>query len=442
MNKFPHFSKYQISLQICFCLFACNQAAHSADAYSRQGDGQTPKPSYLQGGIKEEASLRPALKLIQSREIQPQSLKGQAAWPPGSTIPQSDITLTQFYGSARYVDGKKESIQSQSAQSSYVRGISGTIPPISSYSLNQQSQLFNYKSIYSSKPPTSYKGVTNFITDFEAPPQPISHYKGVETWANGYEVTEVSHDSPSVARLSELQTIGTNIKVFYPDYLVAKVEPTAINPTSPLASLTPNSNRATISVSSANHGVVAWAPGYEVTVNVPGLARETLGGIWSTTSHKQELTAVPGSLPPHKFPLNKMFVQAEPPQVAKAQLLPELASKAREVSPSWDAWYKKMAQVIYSRWQYADIGLGTARVRVTVTRARTIGATVVDFTPTTDIERNIQAETLFRETAIKTINNISDFEIPQFPQEADCQKVHFEVELKRSINGPTGVSII
>ncbi len=75
-----------------------------------------------------------------------------------------------------------------------------------------------------------------------------------------------------------------------------------------------------------------------------------------------------------------------------------------------------------------------------VTRDRDISCQLIDFTPAPDIKRDVAAETLFRESAVKAVNMVTKFEIPDLPP-LDTDKVVFDLDLKRVVDGPIGVDV-
>jgi hypothetical protein len=99
-----------------------------------------------------------------------------------------------------------------------------------------------------------------------------------------------------------------------------------------------------------------------------------------------------------------------------------------------------MAKAIYTHWQMVDVCPGTAKLEVTVKANHDISGQVIEFTPVADIERNVQRETEFREMAVKIVDQLGFFEIPGFPNTPNSQVV-FDIDLKRTVNGPTGSSV-
>jgi hypothetical protein len=126
--------------------------------------------------------------------------------------------------------------------------------------------------------------------------------------------------------------------------------------------------------------------------------------------------------------------------VATGLLLPQLRAQALE-KISWDEWYKRVARAIYCRWQYAEVGPGVATVRMVVTKDRDISCQLIDFQPATDIKRDAVAETFFRESALKAVRMVTKFEIPELPTPLDSDKVVFDLDLKRVVDGPVGVDV-
>jgi len=166
------------------------------------------------------------------------------------------------------------------------------------------------------------------------------------------------------------------------------------------------------------YGVVAFSPGYQVHVAVPRSTREGLGGSWSA----QEASASSAA------GLN-----------ASPLLLKGIS--ARPVAMSWQQWFRLTAGAIYARWKHAEVGPGTAHVQVTVTVNQDISGIVEDFTPAEGVERDVKAETEFREAALRSVDLISRYEIPRFPQGSDRKKVVFNVELRRTVTGEAGFDV-
>src|SRR5262249_31163290 len=99
------------------------------------------------------------------------------------------------------------------------------------------------------------------------------------------------------------------------------------------------------------------------------------------------------------------------------------------------------ATAIYSRWQHVQVGPGLATVLVTITKARDLSCRVIAFEPADSAERNATAESAFRDQALTAVRDVRTFEIPEFPSFAQQDQVTFEVELKRTIDGPIGIDI-
>src|SRR5262249_43327592 len=156
-------------------------------------------------------------------------------------------------------------------------------------------------------------------------------------WRPGYEVARVRTIAPSYSPTSTLdlrnKLLSTGTTAQLPGY------------------------KASASGLKASRGIVCWAPGYEISVQTPGLIKESLGGMWYSPSHPREVGGV------------KSFLGATPTptgMVAAPLLLPELREKTSDRNLDWDTWYKRVAKAVYSRWQFADVGPGLAVVRVTI----------------------------------------------------------------------------
>jgi len=133
-----------------------------------------------------------------------------------------------------------------------------------------------------------------------------------------------------------------------------------------------------------------------------------------------------------------IFTRAEPAaEIAKAGVLSQFQA---DKSTTWPQWYRAVAKTIYTHWQMVNVCPGTAKLEVTVKANHEISAQVINFTPAADIERNVPKETEFRELAVRIVDQLSFAEIPDFPNPPTNQVV-FDIDLKRTVDGPTGPSV-
>lgn len=395
-------------LAISFCLGLNNAVA--------------AKPAkVLQGSVKHEASLRPSLKVLPGQERrQPRDGTARQDFFPLNT------GVDQFKGSVSGFAGQLPQLL-RNAPPHYDKRIWGIIPPISTYTLRPRNSVlwvapgFEVTRQFNSFVPTSSgRGVTSWepgygVTRVKEVDRnvrlPVS-VKGVTAWEPGYEVARVRTIAPSLSPAPMLdlrnKLLSTSTTAQLPGY------------------------KASASALKTRRGVICWAPGYEVSVQTPGLIKESLGGMWYAPSYPRNVSSV------------KTFLEAVPApsgMVAAPLLLPELRPGAADKNLDWDSWYKRIAKAIYSRWQYADVGPGFAVVRVNITTARDLSCRLVDFTPAEDMDRNVVAETAFREAAVKAVNSVRTFEIPELPPMQGHNRVTFDVEMKRTIDGPIGIDV-
>jgi hypothetical protein len=389
----------------------------------------------LEGSVKENASLHPSLKVLPAPEHPPTF----PAYTKHDLYPL-DADLIEYKGNARYDGGKPAPSRNNGIPDSTHR-IQGVIPPISNYTLVPRNTIlwvapdFEINSVgeqrsltYGATPkqtktPTANKGVTTWTDDYDSVstvsgshPQlaaiPVTN-KGVTSWESGYEV---------VRSISLQSLIGKNAV-----NRTASMENTSMGP--------PRQRQVSTIVSRS--GVVCWTPGYEVSLETPGLIKTSLGGMWyapdSSSSSAQGLSGSPTLL-------EVVPVTLPPAMMAAPLLLPGLRSRTQGQSTDWSSWYKGIAEAIYSRWQSVQVGPGIATIRVTITRARDLSCRVVDFQPAEGAERNAISETAFREAALTTVKEVRTFEIPEFPP-ASQDEVTFDVELKHTIDGPVGIDI-
>ena len=411
------------------------EGANNADIdHTKTTSAKSAKLSpLLQGGIKDDAFLHPSLKL----------LPGKAGAATGNNGLNSSIKHDVAPLGADMLRGPGGVLYAPGQPMPYVvpsvSGRSGNIPPISTYTLIPQNSIIqvapgygisstpgingsaSYPSLYSSTPPVSVKGVTSYV--------------------EGWQLPSVSrHDIPV-----QLPTSGTGIAVFQPGYEAGKLTGDA-----PLVSLTGTTTPSSsgngvsnftpggkVSFSTPGSGIVCWAPGYEVSVQTASFNKETLGGMWST----------PAALPPQlvatqqSLPSIRTYIEAVPPMMATPLLLPGLKSDLSGVNLTWDQWYHRVAKAIYSRWQTTAVGAGQATVRLTVTNDRQLSCKVVDFTPAADVPRNVEIETVFREAALKSANDVSMFEIPEFPAGSTLERVTFDVQMRHTVDGAAGFTV-
>lgn len=386
----------------------------------------------LQGGIKDDASLNPSLKLLK-----PATEKGKPLLPGGGTFIPGQVTQISGHTSSGPLS---PILQPSSAQPGvYQRTMSGTISPISTYTMTRSNSRVWVAPGYEVTPAN-----TSRSTDYVPPTSSSSSVmtqKGVTTWAPGFDVTSISQVAGATASIVAGHGVGTGIAAYLPKYEVHKVTvtspPMAFDPVTTMQKgVTAFAPGYEVTVISHNKGVVSWTPGYELSKLVQGAYKETLSGVWHSGSPTPALLANQGVLSQPQFA--KVLVGPEP-MVATGLLLPQLRAQAVE-KLTWDEWYKRVARAIYCRWQYAEVGPGSATLRMVVTKDRDISCQLIDFTPAPDIKRDVAAETLFRESAVKAVNMVTKFEIPDLPP-MDTDKVVFDLDLKRVVDGPIGVDV-
>lgn len=441
-----------------------NSSGNSNGLYSNgYSSGLYSSSGALQGGVKNEAVIRPAVRLTPQYYGQAQSGGG------AGLIPNRDEFMpVQYKGSVRIsppdLSGAVNSsaLGSQSPQydrpggypsnypGSYPGGLSGAIPPISSYVRTPANGVINYGAAPSFMPVSV--GSSSYVYNFNQRDSRHSQNQVSRSQIFSNNFLQNLPRSPGEPELPHyipvhFPTTGTGITVLDPSLAVTEAARLPDDPPS-VQMVGPGFNNSMISSTTSNHltnssfqethyitrGGITTAPGYEVTITPPGLAKETLGGHWAAGVTPIGITAIPGTLSPEK-----MFVKEAPvASTARAQVLPALRSS--QTCASWKDWYSTVARAIYSRWTNIEVCPGTAKLQVTVRADHDISAQVVNFTPAVDIERNIPRETDFRESAVNVVNSVGFFEIPDFPA-TKVDQVVFDIDLKRTVDGPGGVSV-
>lgn len=385
----------------------------------------------LQGGIKSETQLNPSLRLFPQFQGQ---VNGNGAYGRPLSPLRDSYTPEQIRGNVHTggtnggISGGPVELLGDTARGGNGR-MYGLIAPISSYTS------------------TPAHGVVNYI--------PGSNVTSIFSGSNRSVDTTPSH----------YQTVGRGVTVLSPELAVSSVPvPVTAQPTtffggrmvgSALGALTSAIQPALQMIAPGiytvsnlrtslpqveethyitRHGITT-APGYEVTITPPGQSKETLGGRWSANQPTPvSLSAVPGTLQSQRI-----FTRIEPvSEMARTRVLTQFQAPPCD---TWPQWYRAVAKAIYTRWQTADVCPGTAKLEVTIKPDHDISGRVVEFIPATDVERNIPRETEFRETAVQIVDQVGFFEIPDFPK-PPANQVTFDIDLKRTVDGPTGVSIV
>lgn len=380
----------------------------------------------LQGGIKSETSINPSLRVT---PVYGGRVGAQGGYLKPLRPTEDGTEPVQYKGGVRVGGPLDADIESggptmYSGSNSHGRHIQGVIAPISSYRKTPANGVIDYG------PATGYLPSTNNMQAMEAPP----HYQTV-----GRGVTVLSKELV-VEHMPVVMPFGPGNLPY-----VQMIRPSMSSTIGYLFS--PGSDghtSSTVATSSDSHyitrGGVTSLPGYEVTISPPGLEKQTLGGVWSANypapaNAPKSLMANAGLLSPQR-----LFTRAEPvTNMARANMLSQFASGNNKCT-NWGDWYRTVADAIYSRWQNLDVCPGTSKLEVTVKADHEISARVVEFVPAADIDRNVPRETEFRETSVRIVNNIGFFEIPDFPA-PQTEQVVFNIDLKRTVDGPTGVSI-
>jgi hypothetical protein len=209
------------------------------------------------------------------------------------------------------------------------------------------------------------------------------------------------------------------------------------------------------------NGIMTWVPGYKIDHlkdNQQTGARLQMGNpfVNATLSKKMGFEAVAQPIPGVEV-VNaalkskkvdaallggdaKKLSKAPPAMALQAtpQLLTELHSKNFAIN--WTDWYRRICRCVYDQWLLDQASPGRAQVRVTVWPGREIEARVLDFTPVEDT-RDAKRETQFRETALRAINSLERTSILDYPLQSSRQKIVFDLDMARSVNGPAGCQV-
>jgi hypothetical protein len=395
---------------------------------SVSSDG-TKSSTFLQGGLKDDESMKSSLKLLPGKAERRQELQsGVEKGHPSSPEP---LNVTQFGGPLRYEPGQPAqsgTIWSQAARS-------GVIPPISSYTLTPGTSVWvapGYEVSHQTLQVENVRSVAH-TENYTA----ISSRNGVTSWIPGYEVS-----TSQTYEICPVYPVRSGIATYAPGYDVTLITSVVVPPSmttsgSEIRSYgTTTSDTYQIARSTSRSGVVCWSPGFEVSIESAGVVKNTLGGVWTAPSApQQELRAQEEKLLPK--PELAQAIAAPLPMVAQAKLMPGL--KAASVAANWQDWYARVAEAVYCRWQYAEVNAGQVRVRVEADRYHNLFCQ--GFAPANGTQVDVNYDSAFREAVVHAINSVTKFEVPDFPADANCGEVTFEMDMKRSIDGTSGYQI-
>ena len=318
--------------------------------------------------------------------------------------------------------------------------MSGATTPITTYTLSPRTSVMQIPGTTIVAPPNTFHGVQNYDgfggtiehsqsgTTGGAFPYAGSTYSTTHgiTTAGGYSVRPILTPGDGLGRpewdFSFWSSIGRTTSTNHGVTYAAGLEPKSGE--GQHEKLSYGGAATSTSIISAHDGVVSYVPGYEVRVSSVGVQKQTLGAIWSVPEVKP-----PNALSGEVHPL-----------LAKAQLLPSLLPKTEKVT-NWELWYSRVSSSIYGKWKYADVGPGTAKVRVTIGADKQVSAQIVDFTPAHDVERDPATEATFRETALRAIRLLTPDEIPPFPADTNMAKVTVDVDLQRDTSVGAGFDV-
>ncbi|MBX9940018.1 MAG: hypothetical protein K2Y32_12230 [Candidatus Obscuribacterales bacterium] len=413
----------------------------------------------LQGGIKSDNEIKPSLTVLTGESKKDVSLKPPLQGSLDHNYLQSSTSVIQISGN-KYLNGGP-TLQSGTNQSflniqvpstSYgpIRTYgSGVIAPI--VTSHQETSTQTYRVPEQVSTPGRSGAVTDYGSPKPSPTLAVSSVSGVTTYVPGFEVKTVTRPSNL---MTVYHCIHGNLPFLCPGHHIIepgyKAEYNQYSPDQIRGFDSKNGTPTTVVEQnkvkpySSREGIVTWAPGYEVTVTVPHTVNDSLGGKWTTNMTALGATAKGGNfrLPVDTNPVFVNMQRVPEEETATTLMLPALEKAAVAVSPNWGQWYKDVAKAIYSRWQYADVGIGTAVVQVKVNQVHDLQAQVVDFRAAPDVARNVKIETQFREAALKAANSVKYYDIPGFPAGSNQKEVTFNIELKRAADGPGGFRVV
>lgn len=438
-------------LALLLVYFACSQAARTEN---------------LQGGIQQKATVHPGVTLFSGSSATAPleggtgvvQFSGGARMYQGRPAPYLHSQVPSVSSANPYLQSQANNLQSQLAARS------GAIPALTTYTLAPGIKQYGLEPYVTHTPSTVSHGVSYWgeagsnttTTTVKA----VQSRSGVSTYEPGLEVTSVP--ATPVAQPSGLVCAFHQMHGSLPclcngkqgwspkpeeredpkvEQLVGdrRINSGVVSTPVTTSNSVSFSRGGEVNVYSKHAGISTYAPGYSVTINSPNLKAETLSGKWSTNLPK-ELTAQPLGVTAQTPPFEPTYVNIQrlPEEKMATTMAMPMSNKP---SASWHDWFHDVAQVIYAHWQYADVGVGTAKLSVTVTPERIFSAQVIDFIPAEGVPRNVKVETKFRESALAAANKVEAYTVPQFPTGGTSKPITFDIDMRRTVDGPAGARV-
>lgn len=180
------------------------------------------------------------------------------------------------------------------------------------------------------------------------------------------------------------------------------------------------------------NGIMSWQPGHGVK-----LVPQAVKPVFVSNAVSSRLTTP--SLLGTRTVLPSPAVQ---PLLAVPLALPQVQQlNEAQHTLTWDEWYERISGAIYQQWQRARVCPGEATVHVIVFRSRSVDCQVKEFNPAIDVTRDSGQEGAFRQAAIRAVYALNKCQILEFPYSSRRQKIEFEMDFKRAIDGPQGCRV-
>lgn len=410
----------------------------------------------LQGGVEDTGSLNHSLKLIPQGPSKSKVLSGEAKQTNYPIADAQDKPTP-----TKPVPFFPESVQANPPR------VQHYIPPISSYTLSPRIGVLSAPG-YNVPSVQTVKGVSSYVPGFEVSSiqkndhiidtqttghtEGITRSGGITAYTPAYGVHTMQTRYYGSTDSGPIYASKNGVTTYMPGFDIGLVP--SITPTSGVMSSS-NSKSAT-----THSGITAYVPGFEVamvptskvtdtwhpgrveTVAIADFSKNTLSGVWYSPSAAASIPQLVAGT--KALPVNREYVQpivADDNRGLKA--IQQVLSKPHSsMGADWDAWYEKIGHSIYSRWERAEVGPGSATIRITVDQSRNMFCEVVGFRPAANVDSDSVAETAFRVTALRAVNDLSQYEIPELPAlSARKHSVTFDLEMSRAVNGPSGVIV-
>jgi len=135
----------------------------------------------------------------------------------------------------------------------------------------------------------------------------------------------------------------------------------------------------------------------------------------------------------------------QPPSTPQLRATEFMLLEEKAAPPSnWQQWYERVAHAIYGQWkQQTTVGPGNSMVLITVNRLHDVECKIVDFSPAADVQRDIAAESRFRDASLKSVSSLNGNPLWEFPvSKKPPRQIVFDMQFKHGVGETAGCEVV